>query len=126
MKATMKPVSGAQEIYKVTIKATGKQCYAVPSDSQPGTYYMTCWNEKTANWECSCQHGKIMAEYGKAASCKHTRACQTSILANKAQARRHREQEAQMVELAQEMLATEQAVRRLTREEYCQEFAIYE
>jgi SWIM zinc finger len=109
----------AVAIYKVTIKASGQQCYAVPSDSQPGTFYITCWNERESRWTCSCKAG----HYGS--TCKHARAAQTSILANKAEAARRHEQEAQMAELAQEMAATEQAVRRLSREEYISEFGIY-
>ena len=69
----------ATAIYKVTIRETGKECYAVPSDSQPGVYYITCWNESECRWTCTCEAGK----HGK--TCKHVRAAQTSILANKAQ-----------------------------------------
>jgi SWIM zinc finger len=121
-KATItKPEISATAIYKVTVKATGMQCYAVPSDSQPGVYYITCWNEVESRWTCTCKCGQV----GRS-TCKHARAAQVSVLANKAEADRRREQEAQMAELVQEMAATEQAVCRLSREEYIAEFAIYE
>ena len=67
----------ATAIYKVTIRETGKECYAVPSDSQPGVFYITCWNEHECRWTCTCEAGK----YGR--TCKHARAAQTSVLANK-------------------------------------------
>jgi hypothetical protein len=74
---TTKTEIQATAIYKVTIKETGKECYAVPSDSQPGTYYITCWNEQETRWTCTCEAGK----HGR--TCKHVRAAQVSVLANK-------------------------------------------
>src|SRR5258708_15504390 len=105
MKATIaKTEISATAIYKVTVKATGLQCYAVPSDSQPGVYYITCWSESESRWTCTCKCGQV----GRS-TCKHARAAQTSVLANKAEADRRQAQEAQMADLALEMAATEQA-----------------
>lgn len=73
----------ANAIYKVTTKATGQTCYAVPSDSTPGAYYITCFDEKSTNWTCTCKAGEIAAHRGQSANCKHARAAQTSIIANK-------------------------------------------
>ena len=85
----------ATAIYTVTTKATGAECYAVPSDSNPGTYYVTCWNAAASNWTCTCKHGEVMAQAGKSAHCKHTRAAQTAILANKNAERERKEAERQ-------------------------------
>jgi hypothetical protein len=103
MTAAAKPEIKSDAIYKITIKATGKQCYAVPSDSNPGQFYMTCWDEASASWTCTCRHGEIAAQYGRGASCKHTRAAQDSVLANKANRRRAREDDRNMAELKAEM-----------------------
>ena len=114
----------ATAIYKVTTR-DGKQCYAVPSDTQAGVFYMTCWNAETSNWTCTCKAGEFASQRGQSATCKHARAAQASIVANKAEQARRREEERLMDELAQEMREAEQAPQRLSREEYCKEFAIY-
>src|SRR5438045_8142354 len=80
-------------IYKVTTRATGQQCYAVPSDSQSGMSYMTCWNSETQRWECTCRAGEVAAERQQSATCKHARAAQASILANKAARERQQEEQ---------------------------------
>lgn len=82
MTQTQKPEIQSDFIYKVTIKETGKQCFAVPSDSNPGHFYMTCYDEQSQGWTCTCRHGFEMAKVGKDAHCKHQRAAQTSIKAN--------------------------------------------
>jgi hypothetical protein len=112
----------ATAIYKVTSKATLEQCWFVPSDSQ-GLYYKVCFDGNL--WSCTCKHGEYAAEHHIDCRCKHHRAVQISILANKAEADRRHEQENQMAELAQEMADTSQSVRRLSREEYLVEFGIY-
>jgi hypothetical protein len=119
---TQKPEITANQIYKVTSKRTNETCWFVPSDSQD-TYYKVCFDGTL--WSCTCKHGAYAASHSIDCRCKHHRAVQISILANKAEADHRREQEAQMVALAAEMVATEQAVRRLTREEYVAEFSIY-
>jgi hypothetical protein len=73
----------ASAIYKITDRISNKLCYAVPSDSQPGHYYKTCWNTENAAWECTCEAGFWAAKAGRSANCKHSKAAQTSIMANK-------------------------------------------
>ena len=73
----------ATAIYKITDHITGKICYAVPSDSKPGCYYKTCWNTESASWECTCEAGHWSAKAGRSANCKHSKAAQVSIMANK-------------------------------------------
>lgn len=70
----------ATAIYKVTTKATGLTCWAVPSDSS-SEMYTCCWDEQATRWTCSCKAGQ------NGMMCKHVRAVQTSILANKAVAK---------------------------------------
>jgi len=118
-----KPEISATAIYKVTSKIDGTTCWFVPSDSQD-TYYKVCFDGTL--WSCTCKHGQYAASHHIDCRCKHHRAVQISILANKAEQDHRQAQEQQMVELAAEMVATEQAVRRLSREEYIAEFAIYE
>ena len=120
---TQKPEITATALYKVTSKVNGTTCWYVPAGSQDEPYKV-CFDGTL--WSCICKHGKYAAEHNIDCRCKHHRAVQISILANKAEADRRHEQEAQMAELGQEMAATEQAVRRLSREEYIAEFAIYE
>ena len=98
MKSTSEITASA--IYKVTTKATGKVCYAVPSDTQEGVYYITCFDDHTASWTCTCPAGK----YGR--TCKHAKAAQVSILANKA---REDERKAQEAEAMFRSLATSDA-----------------
>lgn len=98
-----KPEIQAQEIYKVTDRATGKECYAVPSDSQPGMFYMTCWNAESSMWECTCKHGQVSSACGLSAKCKHSRAAQVCVLANKE--RRARERIALEHHIDQDLLA---------------------
>lgn len=81
------------EIYKVTSKSDGTECYAVPSDSNPGLFYKSCWNANTAAWTCTCKHGEIQAARGQAAHCKHVKAAQVAIVANKNREREEAEQE---------------------------------
>ena len=78
MQATTKPEITATAIYKVTLKDTGKTCWAVPSDSQQGVYYSVCF-EAPAMWTCSCPAGT----HGYS-NCKHRRAVRDSIQVNKA------------------------------------------
>lgn len=77
------PEIQASAIYKITDHVSGKICYAVPSDSHPGHYYKTCWNTQSASWECTCEGGHWAAKAGRSANCKHAKAAQTSIMANK-------------------------------------------
>ncbi len=80
--ATTKTEITATAIYKITIKETGKVCYAVPSDSSD-KMYTTCFDEATSGWTCTCAHGTHQAQRGRDAHCKHVAAAQTSIKANK-------------------------------------------
>ena len=120
---TQKPEITATAIYKVVSKSTHETCWFVPADSQD-IYYKVCFDGTL--WSCTCKHGQYAASRRIDCRCKHHRSVQVSILANKAEADRREMQEQQMVELAAEMVATEQAVRRMSREEYCQTFSIYE
>ena len=75
-----KPEITATAIYKVTTKATGLTCWAVPSDSS-NEMYTCCWDEQATRWTCTCKGG----QHGY--TCKHVRAVQVSILAKKEQAK---------------------------------------
>lgn len=91
MTQTAKPEITASAIYRVTAKSDGRECYMVPSDSQPGLFYQTCWNAETNNWDCTCRHGQVQATRGQSAYCKHTRAAQVAINARANQLREQAE-----------------------------------
>ena len=74
----------ATAIFKVTIRETGKQCFAVPSDSQSGVYYITCYDEHLNIWTCTCKCGEVRNARAQDAGCKHARAAQVVIRVHKA------------------------------------------
>ena len=76
-----KPEITATAIYRVTSKEDGRECYMVPSDSQPGLFYQTCWNRETNCWDCTCKHGEVQAARGQTARCKHVAAAHVVITA---------------------------------------------
>jgi hypothetical protein len=124
---TAKTEITATAIYKVVTKSTGKECWAVPSDSTSGIYYMVCWSEEDMCWTCTCKHGEFCAHRGESAHCKHARAVQTSIMANKeAREAKEAERAQAMAELADEMAAEdlyeEQKAERMSWESYCNVF----
>jgi hypothetical protein len=125
IKAKKQPAEiSATAIYRLTSKIDGKECYAVPSDTTSGSYYRVCWSAEDMCWTCSCKHGEFCAHRGENAQCKHARAVQTSIIANKeAREAKEAERAQAMAELAEEMAAEdfyeEQKAERMSYEVYC-------
>ncbi len=76
---TTKTEIQSNAIYKVQVKGQSTTCWAVPSDSQPGTYYTVCFDEQATQWTCTCPAGSRSYR-----DCKHRRAVQASLLASKA------------------------------------------
>jgi hypothetical protein len=89
----------ATAIYKVTSKVDGSTCWYVPADSQDEPYKV-CFGGNL--WSCTCKHGEYAAKRGIDCRCKHHRAVQVSILANRTH---HEEQEQLMAEFSAEMKA---------------------
>jgi hypothetical protein len=77
-KQATKPEITATAIYKIL----GHDCWMVPSDSAD-TMYKVCYNNELNIWECECRHGQEQAKNAQPARCKHVRAVQVSIVANK-------------------------------------------
>lgn len=66
---TAKPIDTAYHpCYRITIKATGETCYAVPSYTTPGIIYCVRWNAQAVAWQCNCPSVK---------PCKHERLVNT-------------------------------------------------
>jgi len=78
MTQTQKPEITATAIYKVL----NHDCWMVPADSS-SDMYKVCYNTHLNIWECECRHGEEQAKNAQPARCKHVRAVQVSILANK-------------------------------------------
>ena len=107
MTQTAKSEITADFLYRVTSKADGRECYFVPSDSQPGVYYQTCWDVTTQGWTCTCKAGEVAAERGRSVNCKHSRAAQLVIVERKNREREEaaREQARKAAEAERERFA---------------------
>jgi len=109
MATITKPEIQAASVARGQDKITHETFYVVKSDSSETDWYTIRWNNERLTWQCNGDKCRFQADGTR---CKHVRAVGGQVPA-----------------IVARMQADEdkrQAARRLSREEYIAEFAIYE